>query len=414
MERPAMPVGIALDWINFFLADVRGAFGPYLNIYLLTQQHWAQGEIGLVLTVGGIASLLVQTPVGAWIDATRAKRAAVTAAVAVLAAATVIIALFPSFWTVLVGNTLMAVVGDVFGPAVAAITLGIIGHKGLARRLGRNSAFDHAGNVAIALLAGAVGWWISERAVFFLMPVFAVLVAFFTLSIPASAIDHARARGSDRPDGGGEHVSDWKVLVACRPLVILGVCAVLFHFANAPLLPLVGQELALHYKGDGAPLMSACVIAGQAVMLPLALLVGWKADSWGRKPIFLAAFAILPVRAFLMTLSANAFWLVGLQLLDGVGAGIFGAVVPLILADLMRGTGRYNASQGFVATLQGVGASLSNVVAGYLVQWTGYSPTYLVLGGVACAAFLVFLLFMPETKQDAQAPVAVAPLPAAA
>jgi hypothetical protein len=71
-SKPFNP--FSLDAINFLLADVRGALGPYLNVFLVTQQHWSQTEVGLVTTIGGLLGLAVQTPIGAAIDETRAKR----------------------------------------------------------------------------------------------------------------------------------------------------------------------------------------------------------------------------------------------------------------------------------------------------------------------------------------------------
>jgi MFS family permease len=186
----------SLDALNFLLADVRGALGPYLNVCLVTQQHWSQEGVGLVTMVGGWIGLVVQPMVGAAIDETRAKRALIILSLLVLAMGAIAIFAFLSFWSVMFANSAISVVGDVFGPAVAAITLGIYRQSQLARRMGRNSAFDHAGNVAIAVAAGGVGWAISQRAVFLLVPVFAVLAALAVLSIPASAIDHERARGA--------------------------------------------------------------------------------------------------------------------------------------------------------------------------------------------------------------------------
>jgi MFS family permease len=145
------------------------------------------------------------------------------------------------------------------------------------------------------------------------------------------------------------------------------------HFANAPLLPLVGQKLAIAHPVWGTAMMSSCIIAAQVIMLPIALFVGWTADTWGRKPLLLIGFGILPVRAALYTISDDATWLIAVQLLDGVGAGIFGAITPLVLADLMRGTGRYNVAQGAVAVMQGIGASTSGLVAGLIVDYFGYS-----------------------------------------
>ena len=176
----------------------------------------------------------------------------------------------------------------------------------------------------------------------------------------------------------------------------------LFHLANAALLPLVGQKLAAAYPKEATAMMSACIIAAQLVMLPIALLVGRTADSWGRKPLFLVGFAVLPVRAVLYTLSDNSFWLIGVQLLDGVGAGIFGALTPLVIADIMRGTGRYNLAQGAVATAQGIGASLSGLFAGVIVDHFGYAATFLTLGAVAAIALIVFAAGMRETAGQQQ------------
>jgi MFS family permease len=398
----------SLDAVNFLLADVRGALGPYLNVFLVTQQHWSQSEVGLVTTVGGLLGLSLQTPIGAVIDDTHSKRGALVLALAVLALGAIVIFAVPSFWPVALANSLMAVVGDVFGPAVAALTLGLYTRKQLARRMGRNSAFDHAGNVAIAVAAGAVGYTFSQRAVFLLVPVFTVLASVAVLSISAAAIDHDRARDlRENLDAAETPVSatGYGILFKSRPLVIFGLCVMLFHLANAALLPLVGQKLAAVHPKEATAMMSACIVAAQLVMLPIALLVGRTADTLGRKPLFLAGFAVLPLRAALYTLSDNSSWLIGVQLLDGVGAGVFGALTPLVIADIVRGTGRYNLAQGAIATVQGIGASLSGLAAGAIVDHFGYSAAFLAAGGAALVAVVIFALQMPETAdRETRAP----------
>ena len=211
------------------------------------------------------------------------------------------------------------------------------------------------------------------------------------------------------PDAAGRPAgaAGYSILFESRPLVIFGLCVMLFHLANAALLPLVGQKLAAAFPEEATAMMSACIVAAQLVMLPIALLVGRTADSWGRKPLFLAGFAILPIRAVLYTLSDNSFWLIGVQLLDGVGAGIFGALTPLVIADIMRGTGRYNLAQGAIATMQGIGASLSGLAAGVIVDHFGYSATFLTLGAAAGVALIVFALGMPETAEPETVSAAV-------
>jgi MFS family permease len=389
---------LSLDALNFLLADVRGALGPFLNVFLVSQQHWSQTQVGVVTTTSGLLGLALQTPIGAAIDATRAKRGAIILALAVLAVGAVIIFALPTFWPVLLANSMIAVVGDVFGPAVAALTLGLYARNQLARRMGRNSAYDHAGNVGIAIMAGAVGYVFSQRAVFLLVPIFAVLSAAAVLSIPAEAIDYDRARDAGEKTDR-QNISGYSVLFKTRPLIIFGVCVMLFHFANAPLLPLVGQKLAAAFPETATAMMSSCIVAAQLVMLPMALLVGRKADSWGRKPLFLLGFGILPIRAALYTLSDNSFWLIGVQLLDGIGAGVYGALMPLVVADIMRGTGRYNLALGAIATTQGIGASLSGLASGVIVDRFGYSAGFLTLGAAALVAFIVFATAMPETAE---------------
>jgi MFS family permease len=401
----------ALDALNFFLADVAGALGPYLGIFLLTREHWDQAQIGLVATLGGIAGLAVQTPMGALIDGLRAKRGLILAALLALAASAVAIAFLPRLAVVIAASVLMAVAGAALAPAVAAITLGIVGHGALARRLGRNAAFDHAGNLAVAVVAGGVGWWLGQRAVFALVPIFASLAAGAVLAIPGRAIDHRRARGMDHDGEAGGSPARWRMLLEHRPLLIFAGCVALFHFANAAMLPLVGQKLALAHRGEETALMSGCIIAAQAVMVPMALLVAARADRWGRKPLFLVALAVLPLRGVLFTFSSRTEWLLAVQLLDGVGAGLVGALGPLILADLMRGTGRYNASLGVVATTQGLGAALSSAAAGIIVVRAGYSAAFLALAAIAGLALLTFLVAMPETAPSGERRGAAQPAP---
>ena len=294
-----------LDALNFFLADVRGALGPYLNVFLVTQQGWSQSSIGVMTSIGGLIGLVAQTPAGAAIDATPAKRGVIVFALVVLGFGAIIIFAAPTFWPVLAANTVMAVIGDVFGPAVAALTLGLFTRAQLAERMGRNGALDHAGNVAIAVVAGGVGWLFGQRAVFLLVPLFAMFAAGAVLSIPGAAIDQDRARGADT-DAPLQKSSGWKTVFECRPLMIFCLSAMLFHFANAPLLLLVGQKLALASKDLATAMMSSCIVAAQLVMLPIALFAGHKADQWGRKPVLLIGFAILPARALLYTLSDDS------------------------------------------------------------------------------------------------------------
>lgn len=395
--------GRALDAANFFLADVRDGLGPYLAVYLLTEQHWDEARIGLVMSIATVAGIVAQTPAGALVDVTRAKRMVMAVAAIMVTLASLALPLFPSFGPVAISQGIAQAAAVVFPPAIAAVSLGIFGHAAFTRRIGRNETFNHAGNAVAAGLAGLSAYWFGPTVVFYLLGAMAIASLVSILAIPERAIDHDLARGlhdadtdtpRDQPSGVG-------VLLACRPLLVFAICVALFHLANAAMLPLVGQKLALQDKNLGTSLMSACIVAAQIVMVPFAMLVGAKADSWGTKRLFLAALMILPIRGVLYTLSDNAFWLVGVQLLDGVGAGIFGTIFPVIVADLMRNTGRFNIAQGAVITAQSIGAALSTTLAGFVVVGAGYSAAFLTLGAVAAVGAAICLLALPDTRRIA-------------
>ena len=395
----------ALDALNFVLADVRGGLGPYLAIYLLTVRNWNEAEIGIVMSISAIAGILAETPGGALIDAIRAKRTVVVLAALVVTAGSLLLPLLSTFLAVAVSQATVSAVGSIFGPAIAAISLGIVGHAHFAHRTGRNEAFNHAGNAFAAAVAGGAAYVWGPSVVFFLIAAMAVASLISVLTLPAAAIDYDRARGlHDGATEGIEQPSGFQVLLTCRPLLLFAACAVLFHFANAAMLPLVGQKLALQDKNLGTSLISACIVAAQIIMVPMAILVGHKANRWGRKPLFLAGFLILPIRGVLYTVSDDPYWLLSVQLLDGVGAGLYGALFPLIVADLMEGTGRFNVALGAVMTAQGIGASLSTTLAGLIVVKAGYSAAFLALAAIAGTGLALFWLAMPETWRPNEEP----------
>jgi MFS family permease len=399
-HREGTRAGRALDAANFFLADVRDGLGPYLAVYLLTEQKWDEVHIGIVMSVATAAGILAQTPAGALVDATRAKRGVMAGAALVVTIASLLLPLLPSFWPVAVSQGIAHAAGVVFPPAIAAVSLGIVGHRAFTARIGRNETFNHAGNAAAAAIAGGAAYLFGPQVVFYLLAFMAVASLISVLAIPESAIDHDLARGlhdAGEAAQNNEQPSGLSVLLTCRPLLVFAICVTLFHLSNAAMLPLVGQKLALQDKNLGTTLMSACIVAAQIIMVPMAMLVGAKADKWGHKRFFLAALLVLPVRGALYTLSDDKAWLVGVQLLDGIGAGIFGAIFPVIVADLMRNTGRFNVAQGAIITAQGIGAALSTTLAGLVVVRAGYSAAFLALGGIAALGFAVCWLTLPDT-----------------
>ena len=392
----------SLDGLNFFLADVRDGLGPYLAIYLLAVHHWEPGSIGLVMTLASVTALLTQTPAGALIDRTTAKRAVMAIAALLVTGSCLVLPWVTSVALVTLTQAISALAGSVFAPAIAAISLGLTGPRAFTRRMGRNETFNHAGNACSAVLAGGLAYLFGPVAVFYLMAAMTVASLIAISRVPATAIDHDLARGpAPRPPGQHAHPAGLAVLLHNRPLLLFAVCCALFHLANAAMLPLVGQKLAQANLQLATPLTSACIVAAQLVMVPMALLAGARADRWGRKPLLLAGFLILPLRGVLYVMSDDPFWLVAVQLFDGIGAGLFGALFPVVVKDLTQGSGRFNVSLGALSTAFGLGAALSPGVAGLVVQSAGYDAAFLTLAGIATAALLLLWLAMPETRRPA-------------
>jgi predicted MFS family arabinose efflux permease len=308
-----------------------------------------------------------------------------------------ITALLPQFWPVAIAQAAAGVADAAFPPAIAAISLGMFGRLMFSRRIGRNEAFNHAGNAASAVAAGLAGYFIAPVAVLWVVVAVALASAIAAYSLDAASIDHELSRGSD--DGNADHrPAKLRGLVENRPLLLFTMSITLFHFANAAMLPLLGEKLSLGHQQASSLFMAACIIAAQVVMVPMALLVGHKADAWGRKPLFLAGFAVLPIRGLLYVLTQDPYVLVSIQLLDGIGAGLFGALFFVVVADLTKGTGHYNLALGASGACWGIGAALSNGVAGMIVDMAGYSAAFIFLAVCAAAALLTFWVGVPETR----------------
>ena len=393
-RRPSARSLRGLDWLNFLLADVQSGVGPFLAIYL-AGYGWNEQRVGLALTIGGIAGIVSQTPAGGLVDRLRSKRALVALGVCALALGALLIAFFPSFWTVMTTQALIGAMSSFFMPAIAAISLGLVGHRLFNRRQGRNQTFNSAGNVAAAVTMGLVGYFISNRAVFFFVALLAIPTILSLTLIRPDEIDYELARGAGADDD--DRRASIRYLLRDRPLVIFLCCAVLFHFANAAMLPLLGEMLAKGRGRSSMMFMSACVVTTQFTITLIAAWAGRTAGTWGRKPLLLLGFSVLPVRGILYTLTSNIYLLVGIQVLDGIGAGIFGVVSVLVVADLTRGTGRFNLTLGAIATAVGIGAALSQTIAGAIVHHFGDRAGFLFLASVAAAALLMLCLFMPET-----------------
>ena len=387
-----------LDWFIFFLADVQTGFGPFIAVYLTTQK-WTQVEIGFVLSIGGIIGLLGQMPGGAIVDAARSERIVAGFAVATIGMSALAYALWPILPVVTVAATFHALASCVLGPAIAAISLGLVGPRAIGERLGRNARFASLGNGSAAALMGACGYLLSSRSVF-LVTFFLAIPTLLSLSrIREREIDIAQAHGEVKREVPDKKATSVWSLVRQRPLLIFAGGMMLFQLANAAMLPLMAGVVTARSSQWATVLIAACIIVPQAIVALSSPSVGRKAQEWGRRPLLLIAFSALAIRGLLFATVRDPYLLVVVQVLDGITAAVFSVMVPLVVADVAYGTGHFNLAQGIVGTAVGIGASLSTVLAGYVSDKLGSSVAFMGLAGVAMFGLLLIWLVMPETRR---------------
>ncbi len=392
----ASPAGArGLDWFNFFLADIQTGFGPFVAIYL-TAQAWTQFDIGLVLTAGGLVALACQMPGGALVDAVRSARFVAGLAIAAICLSALALAIWPTFTVVMAGRILQAAASCVLGPVIAAISLGLVGHAALGARLGRNARFASIGNGVTAAAMGACGYLVSNQAVFFLTAAFALPALFAIANIPAGRVQDPKNVGPGAPSATVRSV------LSDRRLLAFAGCILLFQMANAAMLPLMGGILTMRASEWASTLIGACIVVPQLIVAGCAPWVGRRADSWGCKPLLLVCFAALALRGVLFAFVLNPYLVVVVQALDGVCAAILGVTLPLVVADITRGTGRFNLGLGIVGSAVGIGAALSTSLAGYVMDHFGRMAAFGGLASVAVCGLALLWLLLPETRLAAK------------
>ena len=374
------------------MADMQAGIGPFLGVFL--QQHgWKTGPIGAVMSLGGVAGMLVTAPAGALVDATSSKRSWIILSGVLTVLASGLILLSQRFWVVAGSQVATAVAGAAIGPAVIGVTLGMVRQRRFNAQNGRNQAFNHAGNMVGAGLSGLLGWRFGFVAVFALAAVFAALSIASVLMIPRAAIDDRAARGLSGAGRGGRAPQGVNVLIECKPLLILAAALAAFHLGNAAMLPLYGLAVVGSRKADPAGFVAMTIVVAQGVMVITSLLAMRMADRRGYWLVMLIAFMVLPLRGLLAASLITPWGVWPVQALDGVGAGLQSVAAPGLVARIMDGTGRVNAAQGAVMTVQGLGAALSPALGGWIAQAFGYRAAFSLLGAFALISVGLWLGF---------------------
>ncbi|MBB2157773.1 MFS transporter [Gluconacetobacter diazotrophicus] len=397
-----------LDWLNFFVGNLQASFGSFIAVYL-TGAHWTQGQIGVALSIGSVTAMVSQVPAGMLVDRLRDKHRVAVLSILCVIFSCLLLALFPQQLPVAIAEILHGLASCTLTPAIGAITLSVVASrilrtaesgKGLlGERFGRNASFAAVGNAIGSGLMGAVGYWVSPQATFFLgaalaVPGLVALAAIERSDPPASVNTAALAEGERAPRTKGRI---WELL-RDRRLFSFAICVAFFHLSNAGILALAAGQVTKDAGNIAEIVIAACILLPQLVGAALSPHIGRLAETVGRRPVMLVTFAALPLRAALLATTTNPYLIVAIQLLDGVSSSSFGVMMPLVAADLTRISGRFNLCMGILGLAMGAGASFSTTLAGTVADRSA-PLAFLLLAAAGLLCVVLVWLLMGDTSR---------------
>jgi MFS family permease len=386
-----------LDWMNFFIADVQEGFGAFVAFYL-ADLKWSQEAIGLALAIGKAASAVSLIPGGALADAVRRKRLLVAAGIVMIVLAAFILALHPTFLFVLIAELSHGASAGIMSPAIAAISLGIVGRRAMSSRVGRNHRFDAAGNALTAVVMGALGSYVGKSTIFLAAAGLAFPALVALAFIRKDEINHDRARNAGKDQEGRPTLQGLTVLLRNRQLLWFALSAALFQLSDASMLTLAAENIGRTSSALSSLMTSALIAAPQVVVALLAPWIGYLSELWGRKPLLLVSFAVQIIRAVLFVFVGNSLLLITVQTLDGISGAIRTVLTIVIVADLTAGTGRFNLANGAVGLVFVIAASLSTTMFGFVDQEMSHLVAFLSMAAIAAVGGLVVWGLLNESK----------------
>lgn len=370
--------------LNFALAGAREGFGPFLGVYL-QGQGFDPAATGFAMGLAGLAGLLATTPVGALIDRTAYKRAALAVAVLGIAAGAVVLVATNSLWLIGLSQLVIGVADTSIAPLVAAVTLGIVGREAYGAQVSRNEASNHAGNAANAALSGVLGYTLGLGYVAIAIVVMAVASCGVLLTIDKDTIDHGTARGGEQDER-----STLRVLLKTKPLLLLAAAVFAYQTANGAMLPFLAQARTAA-GADPSLTTGVMTVVSQATMVGAALLAARAAHGRGHAGVLSIALGLVVVRGLLAAFATSWLLVIPVQVLEGLAMGLGGVAIPALVAEIMDGTGHANAGLGGVMTAYGAGAALSPLLAGLVAQYLGFAASFVALAAVAAGGLAVWM-----------------------
>jgi len=382
--QPSFPGRLPFLAINFLVGDIQTGIMPLLAVDLAYSLHWKAGRVGEVLAFGNLALLLAQPLGGMIADRLREKRFTFLFASVLFALGCLALLGHPSLIRVLLSQGLIGASTAVMIPVLSAMAMGLAGKERFPHVMGLAQGANHTGSVAGALIVGFLARHWDPEAVFLFYGLSAFFGGLMALLIPQGAIDPLLSREA-RPDG--QIVSMQSLLKG--PVLLFFLTIFLFFVANTAMLPLAGEKLANRLPEPPGEVIAWAIVVTQTVMTVLSLLTPPLLRLAGSRPVFLVCLLLLPVRGFFLSVAHTQTEILEIQILDGIATGTLSVLLPVLVSDMARGSGRFNAVIGFMGAMISAGGFLSQILAGHLAEFAGIDRTFLVLSAIAGIAFIL-------------------------
>ena len=397
---------LALPAVNFFMADVGGGIGPYLSLWLQDHAGFGAEQVGTVLTVGSIVGAVMATPAGHVVDRFGHPRLMLGLACVLIVLGTLALVPVRAFWAVALAQSVVSAGGALGGPSITGLLLAIVGKKRFPREQGINNAANHAGNVVSNLLIAGLSSLVGIAAAFGVLAAMAAATCATLFLIPSRAVDETRMHGCEPHKPMQRNGATLGLLRNRRLLLLLGAIG-LFSLGNTAMLPMLVLRIKTLGGQDPTRWVSIAVIVLYLTMIPVALLAGRAAERFGRGPVLMAAFAVLPIRGLIAVFARDVVWLVPIEILDALGAGIISVAAPAAVADCTYGSGRTQTAMGAMQSAAAASAALSTFMAGVIATHIGWPVMFGTLAVFPVLGLVVLRrLDLPRNEHHPHLPAA--------
>lgn len=411
----------ALTAVNFFVETNR--LEPYTAVYLIHFKKWNEVAFGVMSLVMNLAMLIFQTPAGDLLDKTRHKKQITALAILVASFTTVMVVWTSNFWVILAAKVVEGISATIFLPALMSLLLGIcLTQKEVPAFIAKTEVSNKVGSFLFVVACALISYFAFPNvgAIFYLLGAGGVAAAFFTLQIPNTAIDHARARQLGQPDAEAMASESpvkspvespveatparYRELFQNRSIVLFAMLTFCYHLANAGVVPLLSQYIAtISSQSVSFTWTSAILIVFFFSQALTARTMSTAINRIDHKFLTTIAFIVLPIRCAMIALMVmywqNPYVLVATQIFDGIGAGIYDIMLPVIVKKLTEGSGRFGFTYGFIVTCWRVGHGMSLLLGEIIVHYMGYSSAFWILGSIGLVNLLSFVSFF-NLKED--------------